>query len=349
MVGYQEMLTDPSYKGQILVFTYPLIGNYGVNREDVESDSIKVEGIVVRELCEIPSNFRCEKTLLEYLQENKITGISKIDTRSLTKILRTKGVMKGIISSEKSPDELKEILKTLPEYGEIDFVKQVSTKKEYVYNSSEEKFFDGKKFISLKEIKKKYRAVVVDLGVKYNILRLLSFYGFEIIVVPCDTSSKKILSYNPDGIVFSPGPGDPAKLDYVANTLRELIYSGLEIPIFGICLGHQCIAHALGGKTFKLKFGHRGANHPVKDLKSGRCYITVQNHGYAVLEESIKDKDVEITQINLNDGTIEGMRMKNLPVFSVQYHPEDSPGPMDTRDLFEEFRKKVEERIAKKR
>lgn len=317
MTGYQEMLTDPSYRGQILTFTYPLIGNYGINKQDFESHEVQVRGVVMRELCDSPSNFRSQISLQKFLEENKIVGIAEIDTRMLTKKLRTAGVMMGIISTQKKPSQLKNKLKNLPSYDKADFVKEVTTHKAY-------KWCEGEK-----------RIVVVDYGVKFNILRCLQKLNCEVLVMPATATAQEIMLVQPQGIVFSPGPGNPANLTYAMDTIKELLKT--KLPIFGICLGHQLLAHCFNGKTYKLKFGHRGANHPVKELKTNKVYITAQNHGYALDEKSLKNTDLEITHININDNTVEGIKHKKLPIFSVQYHPEANPGPRDNEYLFKEF------------
>lgn len=319
MTGYQEILTDPSYKGQIVCMTYPLIGNYGVNKEDVESRRPFIEGFVVRELSKIPSNWQAEKSLDDYLKENNILGIQGVDTRKLTLHIREKGAMKAIISTEDFDlESLKNKLSKLPGLVGRDLVKEVTIKKRYVWSST----------------KAKYKVVVIDCGVKYNILRELLKNRCKIIIVSADSSSEEILKLKPDGVLLSNGPGDPAPLNYVVKTTQELIG---RVPIFGICLGHQILGLAFGGKTYKLKFGHHGANHPVKDLKTGRIYITVQNHGFCVDISSLPKKEIEITHINLNDQTLEGIRHKKLPIFSVQFHPEAGPGPHDAQRIFEEF------------
>jgi carbamoyl-phosphate synthase small subunit len=319
MTGYQEMLTDPSYRGQILVPTYPFMGNYGINHQDFESKCIQVRGFVVREDCPQPSHWQSIKTLHQFLAEEGIPGISGIDTRALTRHLRSAGVMMGVISSEHSPLEALEQLRSLPRYDSIDFVREVSTKTIYRWEAA--------------SVDPEYHIVVVDYGLKYNILRLLSCLGCKVTVVPCTFSATEILDLKPDGILLSPGPGDPALLDYVVETVKKLV--GRK-PLMGICLGHQLIARAFGGETFKLKFGHRGGNHPVQDLATGKVYITAQNHGYAVDADSLRG-GLEMSHINLNDGTVEGLRHCELPIFSIQYHSEASPGPMDSVYLFERF------------
>ncbi|MBF0486246.1 MAG: glutamine-hydrolyzing carbamoyl-phosphate synthase small subunit [Candidatus Omnitrophica bacterium] len=318
--GYQEVLTDPSYAGQIVVMTYPLIGNYGINTEDLESDKIHVKGFVVKEFCRTYSNFRATEGLIEYLDRNKIMAIEGIDTRALTRHLRISGAMKAIISTEDfDPQSLKAKLDKVPSMTGADWVQEVAPKKAYVWKA------DGQK---------KYKVVVMDCGIKRNILREMSKLGIESHVVPPSTSSSDILAMGADGVFLSSGPGDPAAVTYVINTVRETIG---KIPIFGICLGNQMIGHALGGKTYKLKFGHHGANHPVKDLESGRISITSQNHGFCVDMDSLNKDDVEIIHLNLNDKSVEGLRHKKHPLFSIQYHPEASPGPNDAKYLFGKF------------
>ena len=318
MAGYQEILTDPSYKGQIVAMTYPLIGNYGINPEDVESRKPFVEGFIVKEYSRIPSNWRSQKSLDEYLKENNIIGIEGIDTRALTRHIRLQGAMKAVISTEDlDEDSLVRKAKESPGLIGRDLVKEVTSKKLQVWND-----------------KGKYKVIVIDCGVKFNILRELAKNDCKVIFLPAKTDAKSILDMKPDGLLLSNGPGDPAGVPYVVETVKELLG---KIPIFGICLGQQMLGLALGGKTYKLKFGHHGANHPVKDLKTGKIYITVQNHGFCVDIDSLNKKDIEITHINLNDNTLEGMRHKKLPIFSVQFHPEASPGPHDAQYLFGEF------------
>ena len=323
MAGYQEMLTDPSYAGQILVPTYPLIGNYGINEQDVESARIQVSGFVVREECLQPNHYLSNKTLHQYLAEGGITGICGVDTRAITRKLRSVGVMMGMITTDKTPQQVLEKLKSLPDYGTVDFVRQVTTDAPYQWLP------DGPT--------PSHHIVVLDCGLKYNILRILRQQGCAVTAVPCTTTAKDILKLKPDGILLSPGPGDPELLDYIVVTVKEL--AGKK-PMMGICLGNQLIARAFGGSNFKLKFGHRGGNHPVRDLATGKVYITAQNHGYAVDPDTLKD-GLEVTHINLNDGTVEGLRHKELPIFSIQYHSEASPGPLDNTYLFEDFMKMV--------
>jgi carbamoyl-phosphate synthase small subunit len=338
MTGYQEMLTDPSYAGQILVPTYPLIGNYGINESDFESRQIQVRGFVVREYCPRPSHWQSTRTLDEFLLVNGIPGISGIDTRALTRRLRSSGVMMGILTAEMTIEEALKELKSLPRYESVDFVHQVSTEKAYEWQSSKPVAAKLMPSPSKGEDKgegeaKQLHITVIDYGLKYNILRILSQLGCQATAMPCTTSAEDVLASNPDGIVLSPGPGDPALLDDIANTVRNLIG---KKPMMGICLGHQFIGRALGANTFKLKFGHRGGNHPVRDLVSGRVYITAQNHGYALDAETLQG-GLEVSHINLNDGTVEGLRHRDTPIISIQYHSEASPGPLDNMYLFERF------------
>jgi carbamoyl-phosphate synthase small subunit len=318
MAGYQEMLTDPSYAGQILIPTYPLIGNYGTNAKDDESRRIQVRGFVVREECALPNHYLNNKTIHNYLADGEMPGIWGVDTRAITRHLRSSGVMMGMITSSKTPAQALEAMKQAPNYGDIDFVKGVTTDKQYEWKDGD---------------KAGCHVVALDCGLKYNILRMLARHGCYTTVVPCTTSAEDILSLKPDGILLSPGPGDPDKLDYLVATVKKLVG---KKPIMGICLGNQLIHRAFGGKHFKLKFGHRGGNHPVRDLQSGRIYITAQNHGYAA-DPSTVSKELEVTHINLNDGTVEGLRHRELPIFSIQYHSEASPGPLDNVYLFGQF------------
>jgi len=328
MSGYQEIMTDPSYKGQIVTMTYPLIGNYGVNKEDVESSGPKLEGFVIKERSKIASNWRSEKSLDQYLKENHIIGIEGVDTRSLTLHIRTKGAMKGIISTtDLNPKSLIKKAKDSPGLVGRDLVKEVTCGKSY----------NAKTICSTSSAlcpSVRFKVIAMDFGIKYNILRCLIDAGCDVTVVPADTSASDILAKNPDGIFLSNGPGDPAAVTYAIEEIKKLLG---KKPIFGICLGHQLLGLALGGKTFKLKFGHRGANHPVKDINTGKIEITSQNHGFCVDINSLNKDEIELTHINLNDNTLEGMAHKKLPVFSVQYHPEASPGPHDSRYLFNRF------------
>ena len=327
MTGYQEMLTDPSFAGQILVPTYPLIGNYGINETDFESKQIQVRGFVVREYCSIPSHWQSQKTLHEFLQFYGIPGISGVDTRALTRRLRSAGVMMGILTPEMTSGKALKELKKLPRYGVTDFVKEVTTENSFKWEE------EGATAPHKNDFQPVYNIAVLDYGTKYNIMRILHRLNCSVTAIPCTASTEDILKLNPDGIVLSPGPGDPALLGYTEKTVKQLLG---KKPIMGICLGHQLIARALGAKTFKLKFGHRGGNHPVRDLATGRVHITAQNHGYAVDADTLKG-GLEVSHLNLNDGTVEGLRHKELPVFSIQYHSEASPGPWDNEYLFERF------------
>ncbi|MBL4931391.1 carbamoyl phosphate synthase small subunit [Clostridium paridis] len=313
MTGYQEVLTDPSYYGQIVTMTYPLIGNYGINLEDVESKSVKVKGFIVREQCSYPSNFRCEFQIEDYLKQNKIIGLEGIDTRALTKILRNNGTMKGIITLEDI--SLQEAKPKLNSYSNEDAVKMVTSKEIYTIDGT------GK------------HVAIMDFGIKQNIIRNFLNRGCKVTVFPADTEAEEILKVNPDLIFLSNGPGDPEDLPDVIRNIKNLVG---KKPIVGICLGHQLLALSLGGKTSKLKFGHRGCNHPVKDLESNRVHITSQNHGYVV---DTLPENIEVTHVNLNDGTIEGMKHKELPIYSVQFHPEACPGPKDSEYIFDKFMK----------
>ncbi|MGJ8656727.1 MAG: glutamine-hydrolyzing carbamoyl-phosphate synthase small subunit [Akkermansiaceae bacterium] len=343
MTGYQEIITDPSYRGQIVTLTYPLIGNYGVNPEDAESSQPQVRGLVIGELSPVASNFRSHQSLAEYFAEHKIIGIEDIDTRALTKHLRTAGSMRSCITTELTAEEAIQAAKDSAPMAGSDFVKEVSTEENYHWDKesrlwnipSPSQNREGH-YEDLPPVK--YNIVAYDFGVKYNILRSMRQQGFDITVVNSRTTAEEILALNPDGIFLSNGPGDPAALDYIHAEIKKLLG---KKPIFGICLGHQILTHAFGGTTYKLKFGHRGGNQPVKDLRDGKVSITAQNHGFASDPESLPD-DVEITHINLNDQTVEGFRHKTYPAFSVQYHPEAAPGPNDAKYFFEEFASLIE-------
>uniref|UniRef100_A0A7V3YHJ2 Carbamoyl phosphate synthase small chain n=1 Tax=Candidatus Caldatribacterium californiense TaxID=1454726 RepID=A0A7V3YHJ2_9BACT len=323
MTGYQEILTDPSYKGQIVTMTYPLIGNYGVNSEDVESAKPQVEGFVVREKSSLYSNWRAEESLEEYLKRHGIMGLERIDTRALTRHIRERGAMRGVMSClDLDPASLVEKARSIPEMAGQDLVQKVTTQKPYVWSE------DGV-----------YTIAVLDCGVKFGILRQLARRRCRVIVYPAFTQAEDVLREKPDGILLSNGPGDPAALPYVVEFARRVIG---KVPVFGICLGHQVIAQALGAKTFKLKFGHHGGNHPVKDLRTGQVAITTQNHGFSVDVDTLPG-NVEVTHVNLNDFTLEGIAHRELPLFSVQFHPEARPGPHDTTYLFDRFIGMVED------
>jgi carbamoyl-phosphate synthase small subunit len=351
MTGYQEILTDPSYKGQIVTMTYPLIGNYGVNELDVESWKPHAAGFVVRELSPVVSNWRADFSLGQYLEKNSIPGIQGIDTRALTKKLSVRGALNGFISTEDiSEAEAVRRAKEFVFVG-VDYVKEVTHKKTFRWDEKDEQSgaFDlvrGNEKINARANQKPLPAadipiVAFDYGMKYNILRRLRQHGFATQVMPATASAQEALKFKPAGIFLSNGPGDPAALNYIVKEVKTLIETG--IPIFGICLGHQILGQAFGGKTYKLKFGHRGGNQPVKDLESGRVEITSQNHGFAVDPKTLP-KNVSVDRINLNDQTVEGMRHKTKPIFCVQYHPEASPGPHDSTPLFAEFRNLIEKK-----
>ncbi len=322
--GYQEVITDPSYKGQMVAMTYPLIGNYGVNEEDVESRGAFLDGFIVKEYSKIHSNWRSTQSLGDYLAKQNVMGIEGIDTRKLTLHIRQAGAMRAVLSTVDGDEKsLVRKAQESPSLVGVDLVKEVTTGRKYVWAEK-----------GTKAGNYSYHVVVIDGGVKYNILRILCSRGCKVTVVPAAMPAAEILGMKPDGIMLSNGPGDPAAVTSIVNTTRELIG---KLPIFGICLGHQMLGQALGGTTYKLKFGHHGGNQPVKDLKTGKVAITVQNHGFCVDIDSLPKKDIEITHINLNDKTLEGLRHKKLPVFSVQFHPEAAPGPHDAAYLFDNF------------
>jgi carbamoyl-phosphate synthase small subunit len=339
MTGYQEILTDPSYYGQIVTMTYPQIGNYGVNEEDVESSKVHVSGFVVREYFDDYSNFRARASISSYLKKNSVAGISEIDTRMLTKRIRLSGAMKGIISTETDDtNNLGNKLKNHPDMAGSDLVKYVTCKSSYIYKGDV-----GNNKGKNSGAGPAYKIAVLDFGIKFNILRCLDGAGFKLHVMPAATDVKKILEFNPDGVFLSNGPGDPAAVGYAIETISEMLG---RIPIFGICLGHQLMAIALGAKTYKLKFGHHGGNQPVKNLENGRVEITTQNHGFSVDSDSLKSinkSSFKITHRNLNDGTIEGIKYPEIFAYSVQHHPEAAPGPYDSRYIFKDFKKYIEE------
>ncbi len=352
MTGYQEILTDPSYKGQLVTMTYPLIGNYGVNDQDVESWAPHVAGFVIRELSPVVSNWRADRSLADYLSQHGIPGIQGIDTRSLTKKLRVRGALSGCLSTEGlTADEAVAQARAWGGMAGRDYVSEVTHKEPFLWDAKDEQSAAfGLTQTHLTANPRQIRQplppadipiVAYDFGMKYNILRRLRQKGFRIQVVPAHTPAAEALKHKPAGIFLSNGPGDPAALGGIVREVRTLVDSG--IPVFGICLGHQILGQAFGGSTFKLKFGHRGGNQPVKDLESGRVEITSQNHGFAVDGASLPS-DVSVNRINLNDQTVEGLRHRTKPVFCVQYHPEASPGPHDSTPLFDEFRSLVQKR-----
>ncbi len=344
MTGYQEVITDPSYRGQIVTMTYPQIGNYGVNPDDAESASPHVRGFVIGELSPVASNYRSRQTLADYFSEHGIVGIEHVDTRALTKHLRSAGAMRACLTTELTGEEAVEAAqKSAPMEGS-DFVKEVTTENDYLWERDSRRFtlpntVTGQEDSWMELPPVKHRIVAYDFGVKYNILRRLRQAGFEVEVVHSRTPAEQVLARNPDGIFLSNGPGDPAALGYIHDEVRKLIG---KKPIFGICLGNQILGHVFGGKTFKLKFGHRGGNQPVKDLRTGRISITSQNHGFAVDPESF-EHNVDVTHINLNDDTVEGIRHRDHPIFSVQYHPEAAPGPHDATYFFDEFAELIDQ------
>ena len=332
MTGYQEVLTDPSYKGQIVTMTYPLIGNYGVNDGDIESAAPKVEGFIVREYCPYPSNFESEGRLGDYLKQHGIVGLSEIDTRALTRHIRTAGAMRAVIAGgEFDPDELVEKARQSPGLIGRDLVREVTCESAYEWEAGEDLPEDAP------------HVVMYDFGAKRNIMRCLHDVGCRVTVVPANTPAEKVLEMDPDGIMLSNGPGDPAAVSYAIQEVRDLLG---QKPMFGICLGHQLLGLALGGETYKLKFGHRGSNHPVMDLGTREIDITCQNHGFCVDMDTLDTDEVELTHLNLNDETLEGLRHRKLPVMSVQHHPEASAGPHDARNLFNRFREMIDRERA---
>ena len=330
MTGYQEMLTDPSYAGQIVVPTYPMVGNYGISKEDNESKEVQVSGFVVRQQCQEPSHRESTSTLTDFLLGQGIPGISEVDTRAVTKRIRTHGVMMGAMAINISPEEALSELRKKPQYGNVDYVKQVTAAESYNWTQSLKHLAPETTDIKI---------LVSDFGLKYNILRILRSNGCSVEVFPSNTTAEQLLEQKPDGIMLSPGPGDPELLEYTVESVRGLLG---RVPIMGICLGNQVLARALGAKTYKLKFGHRGANHPVQDISTGRVYITAQNHGYSIDPESLPS-EVEVSHISMNDNTVEGIRHKSLPAMSIQYHSEASPGPKDNEYIFNRFLDMVRE------
>jgi carbamoyl-phosphate synthase small subunit len=343
MTGYQEVLTDPSYKGQIVAMTYPLTGTYGINPEDMESAAVQVEAFIVKEYQDTFSNWRSNRSLSDFLNEHGKIGIEGIDTRALTRHLRVRGAMRGVIATD--TDNLVELMDQVQAYpglNGIDLVKYVTCQKPYRWRDGMRHETESLQWLPNVA---GYRVAALDCGIKYNILRKLESAGCQVLVFPAHASASEILSVDPDGVFLSNGPGDPAAVHYVIDTVRELFG---KKPIFGICLGHQMMGLALGGTTFKLKFGHRGANQPVKDLTTGRIEITAQNHGYCVDPDSLSHVPVRLTHINLNDNTLEGMAHLEIPAFCVQYHPEASPGPHDASYLFDRFIRMMEDNAPAK-
>ena len=343
MTGYQEVLTDPSYRGQIVSMTYPHIGNYGINEEDCESSAAHVRGFVVGELCSEPSNWRSQKTLQSYLEEQGVLGIEGVDTRALTKHLRSAGAMRACLTTELSAEQAVEAARTAAQMEGSDFVQEVTTPEPYLWEGESRAWVQinpstgqESNYEELPPVHS--RLVAYDFGIKRNILRGLRQVGFEVTVVPARTSAEDVLALKPDGVFLSNGPGDPASLGDIHTQVSALLG---KLPIFGICLGHQILAHAYGAKTYKLKFGHRGGNQPVQDLRTSKVYMTAQNHGFAVDAQSLPDC-VEVTHVNLNDNTVEGMAHKEYPAFSVQYHPEAAPGPTEASYFFAEFAKMIQ-------
>lgn len=346
MTGYQEVLTDPSYAGQIVAMTYPLIGNYGVNEEDMESAKVHVKGFVVKEFCRTHSNYRATQSLMDYLNDNKIIAIEGIDTRALTRHLRIQGAMKAIISTKDfDPVSLSKKLNAIPAMEGSDWVCEVTTKEKYAWKGDgglslgPSRLEKGLESLSATSDQRpatniKYKVAAIDCGIKFNILRILTRLGCEIHVFPARASAKEISAIHPDGVFISNGPGDPAAVPYVADTVKQFFG---KVPVFGICLGHQILGLALGGKTYKLKFGHHGINHPTKDLINGRIGITSQNHGFCVDIKSLNQDNIDMVNVNLNDRTLEGIRHNKWPILSFQHHPEAAPGPHDARYLFDYF------------
>jgi len=341
LTGYQEIATDPSYTGQIVVLTNPQIGNYGTNQADNESMKPYIEGLIVREFSPISSNWRSEQVTDEYMERYKVPVLAEIDTRALVRHLRTHGVMRGVISTkETNPEVLVERARSIRKMDGTDLVKVVTTKSIYTFDKDLALNQTGDPLLSPMFEGPTKHVVAYDFGIKHNILRMLVREGCRVTVVPAHTSAEDVLAMNPDGVFLSNGPGDPEPVDYAVKAIRQLL--GRK-PIFGICLGHQLTGLALGGKTYKLKFGHHGGNHPVKNKLTGKVEITAHNHNFAVDPDSINVNEVDLTHVDLNDNTLEGLRHKSLPLFSVQYHPEAAPGPHDSNYLFRDFRNLMEE------
>jgi carbamoyl-phosphate synthase small subunit len=346
LTGYQEIATDPSYAGQIVVLTNPQIGNYGTNQADNESAKPYIEGLIVREFSPISSNWRSEQVTDEYMERYSVPVLAEIDTRALVRHLRTYGVMRGVISTEAvDPQKLVEKARAIRKMDGTDLARVVSTKASYTFDSEDSRNQTGDPLLAramaeTAEARKRLHVVAYDFGIKHNILRMLTREGCRVTVVPAETTAEEVLGMKPDGVFLSNGPGDPEPVDYAVKAIRGMMG---RVPVFGICLGHQLCGLALGGKTYKLKFGHHGGNHPVRNNVTGKIEITAHNHNFAVDPESINANDVELTHVDLNDQTLEGLRHKTLPLFSVQYHPEAAPGPHDSHYLFHDFRQMMEE------
>jgi len=340
ITGYQEIFTDPSYAGQIVVLTNPQIGNYGTNPEDNEANRPYIEGLIVREFSKVSSNWRSQQVAEEYLERFNIPVLADIDTRALVRHLRDRGVMRGVVSTiETDVEKLVEKARAIPKMDGTDLAKVVSTKQRYIWEVGE-RSHEPTEVVGVKDAPPMHHVVAYDFGIKQNILRKLVAERCRVTVVPAQTTAEDVLEMKPDGVFLSNGPGDPEPCTYAVNNIRGLMG---RVPVFGICLGHQLTGIALGGKTYKLKFGHHGGNHPVKQMKSGKVEITAHNHNFAVDPDSLPAGDVECTHFDLNDQTLEGMRHRNLPLFSVQYHPEAAPGPHDSHYLFKDFVKMMEE------
>ena len=338
MTGYQEVLTDPSYAGQMVTLTYPLVGNYGINPADFESRRIQAAALIVRQHCDLPSHAASRMTLDAFLREYDIPGISGVDTRAITRRLRTRGVMMGMITAA-NPDAARRRLAALPRYDNLDLVSTVTTESGYAWDSAWDSPGERSGYPTGPAPAGVRRILVTDVGLKYNILRRLRSRGCEVIAVPAGMPADAMLDMSPAGILLSPGPGDPELLGGIVDNIRQLLG---RVPVMGICLGHQLAARALGARTYKLKFGHRGGNHPVQDLATGRVHITAQNHGYAVSPDNLPP-GLEVSQINLNDSTVEGLRHRTLPLFTIQYHSEASPGPQDNDYLFDRFLRMIDD------
>ena len=343
LTGYQEIATDPSYAGQIVVLTNPQIGNYGTNQADNESAKPYIEGLIVREFSAISSNWRSEQVTDEYMERYAVPVLAEIDTRALVRHLRTHGVMRGVISTQTTDtDALVQKARAIRKMDGTDLARVVSTKVAYHFDESDPRYQGGDALLpaGLAASERRLQVVAYDFGIKQNILRMLGREGCQVTVVPAETSADHVLAMKPDGVFLSNGPGDPEPVDYAVKAIRGMMG---KVPVFGICLGHQLCGLALGGRTYKLKFGHHGGNHPVKNNATGKVEITAHNHNFAVDPDSINANDVELTHVDLNDNTLEGLRHKSLPLFSVQYHPEAAPGPHDSHYLFRDFRKMMEE------